>query len=332
MLRSVCDGILTRGSSPMPVPSHPNRTVASGGSPHTVARPCRHHTGFPRKPRDQSWTALRVFLCFLVCAVSMAAIAQPAQAARPRVVALMPSVAEDLYAVGAGSQVVAVSAFTDLPQASNLPRVGDVNGIDAERIVALRPDLVIGIPSQARQVEPLRRAGLRVVLLPDATYAEIFENLRTIGELTGHQAAATATIARLQRETAQLQARTRRFARHPSLFVVLGSGPIWTAGSTSYITTLIELAGGVNAAGDLHAAYSEYSAEALLRAAPDVLISDPAVHLDAVLDREPWRSLRAVALHRVYSMDPRLVLQPGPNYNQGLRWLIDRLTPLASEP
>jgi iron complex transport system substrate-binding protein len=258
------------------------------------------------------------------------ATAQPAETPRLRVVALMPSIAEDLYAVGAGSQVVAVSAFTDLPQARNLPRVGDVNSIDVERIVALRPDVVIGIPSQTRQTEPLRRAGLRVVLLPDDTYNEIFKNLRAIGELAGHQAEATATIVRLQRETAQLQARTRRFARHPSVFVVLGSTPIWTAGSTSYITTLIELAGGVNAAGDLHAAYSEYSAEALLRAAPDMLISDPAVHLDAVLDREPWRSLRAVALHRVYSMDPRLVLQPGPNYNQGLRWLIDRLTPLAT--
>ncbi len=262
--------------------------------------------------------------------VNVAAMPQPAQSARPRVVALMPSIAEDLYAVGAGSQVVAVSAFTDLPQARDLPRIGDVNGIDVERIVALVPDLVIGIPSQTRQVEPLRRAGLRVVLLPDATYAEIFENLRMIGELTGHRAEAITTIARLQRETAQLQARTRRFVRRPSLFVVLGSAPIWTAGAASYIATLIELAGGVNAARDLHAAYSEYSAEALLRAAPDILISDAAVHLGDVLDREPWRSLRAVELHRVYSMEPRLVLEPGPNYNQGLRWLIDRITPLAT--
>jgi iron complex transport system substrate-binding protein len=261
----------------------------------------------------------------------MAAVPATAQAAaRPRVVALMPSIAEDLYAVGAGSQVVAVSAFTDLPHAQDLPRIGDVNSIDVERIVALRPDVVIGIPSQTRQTEPLRRAGLRVVLLPDATYDEIFENLRTIGELTGHQAEASATIARLRRETAQLQARTRHFAHHPSVFVVLGSAPIWTAGATSYITTLIELAGGVNAASDLHDAYSEYSAEALLRAAPDMLISDPAVHLDAVLDREPWRSLHAVALQRVYAMDPRLVLEPGPNYIEGLRWLIDRLTPLAT--
>jgi ABC-type Fe3+-hydroxamate transport system substrate-binding protein len=263
---------------------------------------------------------------------NVAATPQPGGAPRPRVVALIPSIAEDLYAVGAGSQVVAVSAFTDLPQARGLPRVADVSSVDVERIVALRPDVVIGIPSQARQVEPLRRAGLRVALLPDDTYDQIFTNLRAVGDLTGHHAEAAATIGRLQRETAQLQARTRRFTRRPSLFVVLGSGPIWTAGSTSYISTLIELAGGVNAASDLHAAYSEYSAEALLRAAPDALVSDPAVHLDAVLDREPWRSLRAVTLHRVYSMDPRLVLQPGPNYNQGLRWLIERLTPLAMQP
>ena len=65
--------------------------------------------------------------------------------------------------------------------------------------------------------------------------------------------------------------------RHPSVFVVLGSGPIWTAGSASYIATLIALAGGTNAAADLHGAYGEYSAEALVRDQPDVLVADPAI-------------------------------------------------------
>jgi iron complex transport system substrate-binding protein len=246
-----------------------------------------------------------------------------------RIVTLVPSFADDIYAIGAGSQLVGVSAYTDAPQAKALPRVADASSVDAEAILALRPSVVIGIPAQARLTEPLRRAGVHVVLLSDDSYASIFENLDAIGALTGHQRDAQATISRLRHETARLAARTKKFSRRLSVFVVLGSGPIWTAGASSYISTLIAIAGGTNAADDLHAAYGQYSAEALVRRQPDVLVADRALHLDAVLDREPWRSLRAVALHRVYFVNPDLIERPGPGYNDGIRWLVERLSPLA---
>jgi ABC-type Fe3+-hydroxamate transport system substrate-binding protein len=247
-----------------------------------------------------------------------------------RVVTLVPLFADDVYALGAGSQLVAVSAFTDAPKAKGLPRVADAGSVDAEAILALRPTLVIGIPAQARVTEPLRRAHVRVVLLADDSYDQIFQNLAAIGVLTGRSTEARATIARLRRETAALHARTAAYARRPSVFVVLGSGPIWTAGADSYITTLIELAGGTNAASDLHTAYGQYSAEALVRHQPDVLVADPATHLDAVLDRPPWRNLRAVRVHHVFFVNPDLIERPGPSYNEGLRWLVDRLAPLAT--
>lgn len=248
-----------------------------------------------------------------------------------RIVALMPSVAEDVYAVGAGDRLVAVSSFTDDPRSRALPRVADFTSVDTERIVALHATLAIGIPSQARLVDPLRRAGIAVELLPDDSYEQIFTNLQRIGALTGRQKQAAATIAKLQRETMLLHARTLSFKRHPSVFVVLGSGPIWTAGSGSYIATLIALAGGTNAAYDLHAAYGQYSAEALLQHQPDALVTDPAIHLDAVLASEPWRSLHAVQRGHVFSVNPAAMIErPGPRYNEGLQWLVERLTPLST--
>ena len=280
---------------------------------------------------------MKALLPLLLAATLLNACAAPRQAENAtgmkhaRIVAMMPFVADDLYAIGAGSQLVAVSSFTDDPRARTLPRVADFTSVDAERIVALRPDMAIGITSQARLVDPLRRAGIDVVLLHDDAFADIFTNLHAIGALSNHRNEAAAVISRLQRTTMQLHARTRAFARKPSVFVVLGSGPIWTAGSTSYIATLVALAGGRNAAADLHAAYGQYSAEALLRAQPDVLVTDPAIRLDAAIDGEPWRSLRAVHLHHVYTVDPAAIIErPGPHYNEGIRWLVERLTPLAT--
>jgi iron complex transport system substrate-binding protein len=267
------------------------------------------------------FAAFALFWCMLA----------PAAAAGPsRVVTLVPSFADDLYAIGAGSQLVGVSAFTDAPQAKSLPRVADASSVDAEAIVALRPSLVVGIPAQARLTEPLRRAHVHVVLLPDDSYQSIFDNINTLGTLTGRHSEAAATIARLKGRTAALTAETKSYLRRPSVFLVLGSGPIWTAGEGSYISTLIGLAGGTNAANDLHAAYGEYSPEALVRRQPDVLVADAAIHLESSLDREPWRSLSAVRLGHVYTVNPDLIERPGPSYNEGLLWLIDRIRPLAT--
>ncbi|HET6274428.1 MAG TPA: helical backbone metal receptor [Candidatus Cybelea sp.] len=277
-----------------------------------------------------------VLACCAAALLTACAARTPARESAPktpasgaRVVTLVPSFADDAYAIGAGAQLVGVSGFTDAPQAKELPRVADASSVDDEAIVALRPTLIVGIPAQERLTEPLRRAGLHVVYLADDSYASIFENLQRIGELTGHVREARATIARLRRETARLHARTGVFIRKPSVFIVLGSGPIWTAGSASYISTLIALAGGTNAANDLRNAYGVYSAEALLRRQPDMLVADSAVHLGGALDREPWRSLNAVRLKRLYDVDPKIIERPGPAYNKGIRWLVERLTPLA---
>jgi len=288
--------------------------------------------------------ALTAQLCWIVLALVAACgghSASPARRAlaptatvapeKHRIVSLIPSLTDDLFAIGAGPQVVAVSAFTsDIPAARNLPRVADFMSVDVERIAALRPDLVVGIPPQARLVRPLRRLGIEVALMPDDTFGDLFNDITRLGELSGHVAQARALVRRLQAQTRALHERTRTFRRHPRVFVVLDVAPIWTAGPRSYLSTLIALAGGRNAVTSLPGAYGEYSAEALLRLQPDVILTDPATHFASVVREEPWRSLRAVREGHVIVVDPPEMLErPGPEYVRGLRWLIERLQPLA---
>ena len=266
-----------------------------------------------------------------VLLAALAALVAATSAPHPRIVALMPSLVEDFFAVGAGAHVVGVSVYSDVPGTKGLPVVADFSSVDAEKIVALHPDVVVGIPAQARLVESLRRAGVKVVLLPDDSYDSIFTNITAAGALSNRSHEAGELAAKLAKRTGELRAQTRSFKRKPSVFVVLGTGPIWTAGKKSYIATLISMAGGRNAADDLDAAYGQYSAEALLRNQPDVIVTDPSVHLGAVLQSEPWRSLNAVKRGHVFTVDPAALLErPGPNYNEGLHWLVERLTPLAT--
>ncbi len=191
----------------------------------------------------------------------------------PRIVVLVPSFAQDVVALGARAQLVGVSRFSDdVPDGAKIPVVGDFRSIDTERIVALAPDIVAGIPSQGLLVAPLRRAGIRVVLIPDGSYDDIFTDIRELGILLGRAPQARALIARLQRETAALHASVAHRGYRPSVFFALGTGPIWTAGPSSYIGRLIVLAGGRDAAADLRAPWGQYSEEALLRAQPDAIV------------------------------------------------------------
>jgi iron complex transport system substrate-binding protein len=272
---------------------------------------------------------MRPLLTF-VLALALLGVASP-----PRIVAIVPSLADDLFAIGAGAQVVGVSRFVDdVAAAKNVPVVADFQSVDVEKIVALHPDVVVGIPSQAAMVAGLRRAGIRVVLVPDDSYDDIFTDLRTLGDVSGRRTEAGALIARLQRETAQLRAQTRRFAYRPSVFFALGTGPIWTVGRGSYLATLVAFAGGRNAAADLTTPWGQYSEEALVRAQPDAIIAGHDTPIASVLDRDPWRSLRAVREKHVFTPeDARIddaLYRPGPNYNEGLRWLIERLSPLST--
>ncbi len=256
--------------------------------------------------------------------------APPAQSARPRIVSLIPSLTEDLCAVGAAKQLVGVSQFSSgIPCAKALPEVNDASSVDAEKVVALHPDIVVGIPSQARAVSALQRAGLNVSLLRDDSYADLFDDINRLGLLSGHRSEARALIASLRARTKALQA-SERFARRPTVFVVLQTNPIWTVGPHSYISSLISLAGGRNAVTALPQSYAQFSGEALLRLQPDALLAARDAQLVQSLGREPWRSLEAVRVrHVLIAPDPDVLYRPGPRYNEALSWLIERLRPIA---
>lgn len=239
-----------------------------------------------------------------------------------RVVSLIPSLTEDLFALGVGAEVVGVSEFSDYPAAAKkLPHVASFTSVDAERIVAMHPDLIVGDASQESTIEPLLRAKLHVELFHEDSVTEVYAVVHRLGALLGREAQAEGLVANMRATTARLREHVDR--SHPkSVFVVLDVAPIYTVGKRSYINSLIEMAGGRNAA-DVNEAYGRYSAEALLALQPDVIVADPAVGFQSAENREPWRSLHAVQRGNVEMIpDPGILLHPSPRYNAGLEWLI----------
>jgi iron complex transport system substrate-binding protein len=267
----------------------------------------------------------RALALFLAAAFALTPTPSRSQPVAHRVVSLIPSLTEDLFALGAGADVVGVSEYSDYPAAAKkLPHVASYTSVDAERIVAMHPDLIVGDYSQESTIQPLLRAKLHVELFHEDSVTEVYAVVQRLGVFLGREAQADALVANMRTTSARLMQHLDR-SHAKSVFVVLDIAPIYTVGKQSYINTLIEMAGGRNAA-DVRQAYGRYTAEAVLALQPDVIVVDPAVGFQSVENREPWRSLRAVQRGNVEMIpDPGILLHPSPRYNLGLKWLIDVL-------
>jgi len=260
-------------------------------------------------------------------------LAAPAQ----RIVSLAPSNTEILFAIGAGDQVAGRDEFSDFPsQVKDLPSVGGGFGdYNLEAIVNLEPDLVLAAEiNTPEQVQALADLGLNVFWLANPTSMdEMYANLLTVGQLTGHEAEAAELAASLEERVAEVERLVAGAGESPSVFYELDStepNAPWTAGPGTFIDTLISMAGGENVAADIEGQYVQLSLEKLVIEDPDIILLGDAAYgatPESVGQRSGWESLAAVKNERVYPFDDNLVSRPGPRLVEGLETLAKLLHP-----
>lgn len=255
-----------------------------------------------------------------------------------KIVSLAPSNTEILFAIGAGSQVVARDTFSDYPEAAL--QVKDIGGgwgeIDTEAILALQPDLVLAAEINApEQVKALEDLGLRVFYLSNPKDLEgMYANLLTVAQLTGHVDEAEALMESLRQRVETVDARIAKVADRPVVFYELdASDPNapWTSGPGTFIDLLLRRAGGSNLGNLLQDAWAQISLEVLIQEDPDIILLGDAlwggVTPEAVAARAGWDALTAVKEGKVYPFDDNLVSRPGPRMVDGLEQLAKLLHP-----
>ncbi|HXF81357.1 MAG TPA: ABC transporter substrate-binding protein [bacterium] len=245
-----------------------------------------------------------------------------------RIVSVAPSVTEILFALGLAARVVGVGSPDDYPPAAvaGRPRVGGVV-LDAERILRLQPDLIIGVASLQRgQLERLIALRLPVLAVEASTLPEVYAQILLLGRVTGVPGAAGRVVATMRsREGAVARAVAGRPARRT--YVEVWSEPLITAGAGTFLADLITRAGGRNIFADV-AGWRQVSAEAVLRRDPEVIILT-APQTPDVLRRRAWGTVTAIRAGRVGVVDGSLVARPGPRIVEGLRAVAEIIHPEA---
>lgn len=252
------------------------------------------------------------------------------------VVSLAPSNTEILFAIGAGDQVVGRDQLSDFPDAAkSVTDIGSTfDALNTEKIVSLKPDLVlaaeINTPEQVKQLEDL---GLTVYYLKNPlTLEEMYKNLETVAKLTGHVQEAATLIESLKQRVAAVDAKIAPISSRPNVFYELDAtdpAKPYTAGKGTFITQLIDRAGGHNIAADLDG-YPQMSLEQVVAADPAFIILGDArygVSPESIAQRPGWENLTAVKNGKVLPFNDDLVSRPGPRLVDALEELAKLLRP-----
>jgi len=240
-----------------------------------------------------------------------------------RIVSLAPSNTEILFAIGAGKQVVGVTDYCNYPpevlelkKEGKLATVGGYSTVNIERVMALKPDLVVGAHGNGLQtIETMRGFGLKVVAFNPQNVSAVMQTIVKIGKLTGHEKEATAVAEKLRREIEAVK-RAVSGKERVKIAHILWNEPIWVSGRNTFIDELIKVAGGENAFS--FDGWRSVNVEDIISANPDVIIvnsgrgmgGEENVLYNWVLSEPLLKNVNAVKNGRVFVIDADIISRP----------------------
>ncbi len=238
--------------------------------------------------------------------------------ATPRLISLSPASTEILFALGSGPEIVGVTTACNFPEeAKKCPKIGAFFSPQTEKILSLSPTRIIGIADHLNLAQnQLKQLGIPVTIYPTAkSIQDVYRLIAHIGALTNKQTQAQNLIQSCQNQVAQL---TKKNKHRPTVAVILWAEPLLVVGRPTFISDILALSGAQNCV-ETTLEYPKLSIEALLKLNPDYLILTNPQLTDQILNSPRFSSLKAVQSHHlITTLNPDLLLRPGPRFPQAI--------------
>jgi len=266
---------------------------------------------------------LRAKVLGLIAAIALGLqpVALVVHAQARRIISIIPSTTEMLFAMGAGDRVIAIGTYDKYPpEAQKLPRVGALIDPNVEQILQMRPDLVVVYATQTELTRRLERANIPYYSYSHQGLADIFSTIRSLAMRIGAGQAGEALASRLETQLAATRAKVANRPR-PTTLLVMGREPgalrnIYASGGVGFLHDMLDAAGGADVLGDIHRQSVDVSNEMVLARAPQVIIelryTDESI---TKADLDVWNRLSAVPAvknHRVIVLTGDEFVVPGP--------------------
>ena len=247
-----------------------------------------------------------------------------------RIISLLPSLSESVCALGACEKIVGTDRFSDFPERlKSLPKLGDLDDLQWERLKALKPDLVLASRAM-RQVERLEALGIQVIALDSKSHQDVERSLRLLAHMLGDPEAGDRLWRSIDQAMKSAKHELPASLKEASVYVEVGPS-MHAAGPDSFLGQSLQVLGLRNVVPASMGSFPQLSIEWLLGAQPGwiVLQADPS---GQYAKRPGWRGLKAIQQGRLCALPgPQfdLLVRPGPRLGQAAQVLADCLT-LAS--
>ncbi|OQX80628.1 MAG: hypothetical protein B6D56_04710 [Candidatus Omnitrophica bacterium 4484_70.1] len=252
------------------------------------------------------------FIAILIFSYSSILVGYANQVYPQRIISLGPSLTKELYLLEVEDRLIGCTIYA--PEcAKNKEKVGTVIDINLERIIKLKPDLVLATSlANPKQVEKLRKLKIKVVVFHQArSFQELCDQFLELAKFVGKQDKASQIIKEVKEKVKSIREKTKDLKR-AKVFIQVGAKPLFTAGKNSFVNDFIEFAGGINIAKDTE--FGIYSREKVLEKNPDVIII-VTMGIRGIKEKEIWqryKNINAVKNKRIYIIDSYKICSPTP--------------------
>ncbi len=260
------------------------------------------------------------YINFLVLVVSIASILcscdRPPAVSGFKIVSLSPAMTEILFALNAQNLIVGVTTFCDYPeQAKNIYKVGDFSHPSLERIVGLKPDLVIvNLPEQMRIKKQLEELQIKVFVSSPKSLDDIYREIAEIGTIVKKESVAESLISAMKKHL-----RPSEGGKPKRVYIELSPRPIVTIGGQTFLNEMLEMVGGTNIFSDMKKDYPVVSQEEIIKRNPEIII---LLHPHGIEDRVGWMNIEAIEHRKIYrDFDRDCLMRPGPRLIEGFEAL-----------
>lgn len=247
-----------------------------------------------------------------------------------RIITVAPNITEAIFALGKGENLVGRSDYDDYPsEAMKVPSVGKITQPSIEKIVELKPDVVIASTHFSKDVvKKLEDLNIKVVVLyGEENFSGVYDTITKLGQVVNANKKAESIILDMKKKVTDVEAKVKN-APKPTVYYVQGFGKTgdFTAGKDTFMGNMLEMAGGKNAADDVKG--WEYSVEKLVEKDPDLLICPKSYDSKKGIEAtNGYKDLTAVKTGKLLEIDDNIVVRQGPRLADGLEALAKLIHP-----
>lgn len=248
-----------------------------------------------------------------------------------RIISIAPSNTEILFALGLEDKIVGITNYCNFPEETkNIEKIGETFPLNLEKIVSLKPDLILAYAGQLNEIPRLRELGLKVIVIEPLNLQETLKSIQMVATVCGIPEKGNILVENLSQRIDQIKTEVSNLeiTKKPKIFIGGIYETIWTPGEGTLFNELISLAGGINIAAGF-SGWTKISPEFIVKEDPDIIIipigaMNPGDELkikENIYQRPGWSNLSAVKTQKIFIVNEDLFFRPGPRIVDGLERL-----------